>query len=236
MVVMVVSFLLALRSMSGYQERPLDSPSTYSLFLVGNPEAVKPELIEKLYGVALAGRQIISFERLFKGSKRALVIFGPVAILQPLMGELKLTELEDYSREVNGEVFAWEVGKKDSHPSDITDFNLLKEVPRLQDKEELWWQIVLQPEKNERFCVTVRAVFKTSEKGRVNQLEVELAKIGRDSGLAFLPQAYSSSQILNFYRERSLPYKLLSSKGAVLELSSAQVYSLLGPQFISSSS
>src|SRR3990167_440594 len=115
LVVMGVSFVLAFRSMSDYREVPAPSVP-FSVFLVGNPQALTLGNLQKLGEAFIKGKFIFSFERLFKGPKRALVVFGPVDVLQPFSQSLGLTEIEDYSRTVTGKMRAklWENGCKTS--------------------------------------------------------------------------------------------------------------------------
>ena len=225
LVVMGVSFVLAFRSMSDYREVPAPSVP-FSVFLVGNPQALTLGNLQKLGEAFIKGKFIFSFERLFKGPKRALVVFGPVDVLQPFSQSLGLTEIEDYSRTVTGKMRAWEVGKK-SPNAPIGSIDILSYIPSLQEDEEFWWQVVLKPKANQQFTAIIRAVFRGSDEGRLVKLQEELFDIGKPQDISVLPQAYSSEKIIKFYQDRSLPLGSLSHMGQ-LTLSAEEVYSLLG--------
>ncbi|MFH0937623.1 MAG: hypothetical protein V1808_05035 [Candidatus Daviesbacteria bacterium] len=143
--VMVVSLVLAFRSMSDYQERPLSLGLPYALYLVQKPEGLTTEIINRIHEGCLLDRLIISLERLFRGERTALVIFGPTKILRPLSEDLGLLEIEDYSLKVDGEFSAWEMGIKKEPESFLSLESFLKTIPALLEKEQIWWQLVLQP-------------------------------------------------------------------------------------------
>lgn len=234
MVVLGVSFFLAFRSMGDYREAPaLSAP--FSVFLVGNPKALSLDNFQKLHEAALNGKSILSFERLFKGSKRALVVFGPVDLLRPFSQNLGLTEIEDYSRKVTKEMRAWEVGKKSLRTS-IESPGILNDIPSLKEDEEFWWQVVVRSQANLMFDATIRAVFRGSDDGSLAGRQEELSGIGKSQGFSILPQAYSSEQVIKFYHERSLPFGSVTSQGSPMTLSVEEAYSLLGLQAASSSS
>lgn len=234
LVVMGVSFVLAFRSMGGYHEVPSVSVP-FSVFLVGNPQAFSLGTLRRIHEAALKGKFILSFERLFKGSRRALVVFGPVGILRPFSLELGLSEIEDYSRKAIDGMRAWEVGGK-SLQTPMEPLDILSYIPALLEGEEFWWQVALRPEADYMFTATIRVVFRVSGKERAAKLQEELSKIGKPQGLLTLPQAYSSEQVIKFYRDRSVPLGPVARSGECLRLSAEGAYSLLGLQAASSSS
>lgn len=145
--------------MGDYRENPAAATSRYSLFLVRNPQALTMEVMEDLHKATLKDKLILSFERLYKGAKSALVVYGPLSILQPLISQLELLELEEYSRKLEPNqiqagalapnaldgVMAWEVGSKRA-PHEILEVrDLINQVPQLGEHEEFWWQVVVQP-------------------------------------------------------------------------------------------
>lgn len=217
LVVVGVSFVLAFRSMGDYREAPRPSVP-YSVFLIGNPRALTSNTLQNLSEALFRDKLILSFERLFKGSKRALVVFGPAYILQPFSSELGLSEIEDYSRKITGQVGAWEIGKKSGHTTaghDVSSY-----IPDLKDDEEFWWQVVLRPGGNADFTATVRAVFRGRNRERLTEFEEALSGTGKSGGLTILPQSYLSEQVVKFYQDRSL--------GERLVLPAEEVVSLLG--------
>lgn len=209
--VVAIAFVLAYQSMGDYTEHPFSSGKPYSLYLIQNPQALTEELFLKLYEQSLSLGAVLSLERLFKGQKKALVIFGPASLIGPLSNTLGIVELEDYSESnIPENILAWEVSfKKDHLKEQVLNQSLLAELPELRPTEQFWWQLVLKPQKNlaGSFQAALRAVFLTEDKKRVKELESTLFKIGSDSGLTMVPQVYSSSQMLSFYRQRTLPPK-----------------------------
>lgn len=228
-VTFAISLFLAYRSMSDYYEQASHFPVPYSQYLVGSPEALTAEVLYRLHQSAYDGRLILSFERLFKGNRRALVVFGPTTLLHSLVEPLKLTELEDYSRKVDkeevkeGRVVTWGVGRKKVLNEPLMADNLFENMPELLESEEFWWQVVVQPKgskKEEHFEATVRAVLTAGNSRRGQVLKDELSKIGNVEGLAELPKAHSTEEFLKLYQERALPkeYTMTVNPEEVLSL------------------
>jgi hypothetical protein len=254
-IIILISFILALRSLGDYYEKPVTTPG-YSLFLIRNPSGMTESLLQQLYQEALPERSIISFERLYKGSREALVVSGPTDLLLPHVEALNLLELEDYSKRVSPEelpnsMSAWEVGPKKNGEVVLNLPDIITENPVLSENEEFWWQVVLQPvsgnveramrqisqalvggktaqktEKESSFQSVIRAVIWAEDNKMTAGLEASLAKIGNDQGLARLPQIYSSSQIVKFYQERGLHQ--FTGNSMPLSLDFREVLSLLG--------
>jgi len=66
-IVIIISFIMAVKSMSDYQEKPLSLGLNYSLFLITNPLQLTSEILEKIYEEALKSNTPFSLEKLFKG-------------------------------------------------------------------------------------------------------------------------------------------------------------------------
>lgn len=231
LIILVVSFLLAMRSMLDYQEQPQSFGLPYSLYLIKNPKALTDEVIQKIYDTSRTNKLVVSLERLSKGGKKALVIFAPVALLKPLMKELDLLELEDYStKELSQSTLSWEMGLK----SGVTlpkDAFLSLESCKLQDGEEIWWQMVLQPSQDSLFKTEIRVVVWAQTIIRTKEIQQELLNLAALVNLTLLPQAYSAHQMVKFYQKRSLPHShLLELKGKEnpLLLLGDQIRQLLG--------
>lgn len=210
----IISLIMAYRSMSDYYEQASNFPVTYSQYLVGNPEGLTAEILRGLHNSAYDSRFILSFERLFKGSRRALVIFGPTTILHTLVGPLKLTELEDYSKRVgevqikSGEVATWGMGRKKGDTATLQTENFFVSLPELLESEEFWWQIVLQPKgsrESGEFESTIRAVLLAGNSARATTLKSDFSKLGQEEGLAETPKAHTTEEFLKLYSERALP-------------------------------
>src|SRR3989338_5569825 len=99
--VIAISFILALGSMREYQEIPLKSKEEYGLFLIRNIVNLDAALLESLREHIAKDGLLLSIERLFRGQKAALTIFGPKRILENFKAELSLLELDDYSLNLN---------------------------------------------------------------------------------------------------------------------------------------
>lgn len=93
-IIILVSAVLAFRSMRDYEEFP-DSIASNTLFYIANPQKFNEISLEKLHDFFLTRKQFFSLERLNKGQERALVIFGP-GELPEILPELNLIEIEDY--------------------------------------------------------------------------------------------------------------------------------------------
>lgn len=236
LITIVVSVILALRSMRDYHEVPLHPQIPYSLFLIKNEAGLTEDLLKQISEMIGKKRLIISFEKLFRGSKKALVVYGPVTVIEQLGKELDLTELEDYSlksKQVSEhDILSWEVSSKYFQKNDETPFHFTEVVKDLSDNEELWWQLILQPrcdrdELQPMFKALIRVAVISADKQKSQDIKLNLDKHIRESGLLALPQAYSSTQIFEFYQHRSLPQKLFTKEGGHFMISSFEVKYLL---------
>ena len=168
-IVLVLSFLLAMRSLKNSQTKIKPSSTPQSLFLIRNPDQITTELLEKLHQTQTS----LSFEKLFKGSEQALVLFGPKGLEQRLP-ELGLLELEDYlipkeqtfsnkdQTKVNADqAFGWQIALQPGMDKpDLSQLNLGVD-------EQLFYQIILEPviQKDEKLLkVTARAMVATKNK------------------------------------------------------------------------
>lgn len=93
-IIILISCVLAFRSMRDYEEFP-ESSGLNSVFFIGNTANFTVETLNKLHKFLLNDKQFFSLERLYRGKERALVIFGP-GDLKVHLPELNLVELEDY--------------------------------------------------------------------------------------------------------------------------------------------
>ncbi|MFA5933367.1 MAG: hypothetical protein WCV81_03855 [Microgenomates group bacterium] len=229
--IIVASLILALRSMRDYASMPIHSDTVYSLYLVKNEAGLNKEILEKIDKIINQKRLIVSFERLYKGSKKALVVYGPTVILKQFITQLDLVELEDYSVKYGDTipkgVLAWEISSKDFRKEDKPleyegkDDPILglKEVSAdLSDSEELWWQVVTQP-KCERdglqilFKTLIRVVVITGDDGKARMIKSEIDEKVKNTNLVTVPQAFSTIQILKHYQKRALPQNTLNKEG-----------------------
>lgn len=230
LLISIVSFALALRSMVTFRQNPKDISSDWGVFLIGNPQNLTQDLLDQLYQLCLNKRLIISLERLFKEGKTALVIFGGKSILGTFSQNLGLLELEDYSSAANEKnALVWDYSvKRGTQLSGY--FNTLSlENLDLAVNEQFWWQVTLQPlgnkldqtlfkmyqkllgynasnftQNNGRlFIANIRGVL-ISDQDKFD--EDNLAKIARQFNLVTIPTPFKSYQKVNFYQSRQLSF------------------------------
>lgn len=238
LVVFLISLVLAFKSLSDYRENPLLAAVPYSVYLIQKPENLKAEVLKDLHTTTSQNKLLVSFERLSRGERKALVVFGPPSIMHSFSTDLGLLELEDYSQKLGENFLAWEVGKKRAESKIGED--VLSDLPKLDETDQFWWQLVLSPKGKSNndlnFTVAIRAVLQDGSGKRLQDLKEIFGKIGEKQGLAVLPQSYSSAQIAKFYQQRSMPKAMvgvLASKSdnkheSTLTLSALEILKLLG--------
>ncbi len=203
-VIVGISFILAYSSMRDLQESPKDFNLTYGLYLIRREDGLTEALLEKVHQELTPERALISFEGLMKGTKRALTIFGPAAILRAFIVPLDLLELEDYSKqsEETKKARFWEAGFKKGVSQSVA-------FPELLPNEQIWRQVLLLPKKNGGWFSVMRTAVLAEDNLRAEKLEkMELEAEGK-SGLITIPEAYSDLQFGKFYHERSTSRKIL---------------------------
>ena len=173
--VLAISFVLAAKSMRDFQEI---SPADNGLYLIRSPGGLSYEVLNALQQSLKPG-QLLSLERLFKGDKSALVIFGPKDLLK--VSVLDLLELEDYTF-VTEQVSAWEIrGGTGNWRGIFTNLKLL-------ESEHFWWQVIF----SKGFKVQIRAVLVSANPVKIEKLAQSLGGDG-----------FSSQHVLDFYQKRS---------------------------------
>lgn len=217
-IIILTSFFLAFRSMRNYHERPIYHKSAYSLYLIKNEAGLSEDLLLHLNSIIKKMQLIISFERLCKGSKKALVVYGPAIIIKQFMQELNLIELEDYTLENRQmpSILAWEISAKEFKKTDKKVLGFLEAAKDLSENEEIWWQIVTQPQRERdnlqpALKTLIRVIVSSNSDVKNQEVKKNLEQIIKDSSLLTLPQTYPSSQVLQFYQQRSLPKQLFST-------------------------
>lgn len=202
--VIAISFVLAVLSMRDFQELPR-SYKEYGLFLIRQPAQFSADILNLIHTQIAQEGLIISLERLFKGKKSTLVIFGPKKVLENFP-QLDLLELEDYVGANQQDVSAWEVGvrsNKDIQP--VKGF--FTNLPQLDVEEEFWWQITLQAKRDDQdkrfFQSQIRAVIISSNLQRRQDISQNIQRLplGR---LIKIPKPFTKNQFLDFYQRRSL--------------------------------
>ncbi|MBI2196792.1 hypothetical protein HYU45_04260 [Candidatus Daviesbacteria bacterium] len=215
LLVVAISFVLALRSMRDYQDIPQRKKEEYGLFLIRQPGNFSAQILDHIGKAMLVDGLIISLERLFKGSQAALTIFGPKRMLDQFMESLSLLELEDYTEGYSSsEVAVWEMGVRETgHQSVNTVF---ENISRLGADEQFFWQLVLGAKKIKEtivFQTQIRAVVYSKDPLRRKVL-VPLFENLQAGSLIKVPKPFSTEQMMDFYRLRSLGK---DSSGPVLD-------------------
>lgn len=232
--ILVISFILALYSMSDFVEKPAKLKIAYSLYLIRRPEDFTQELLDELCQHLLPSKLLLSVERLFKGGKNALAIYGPKTILEKYSQRLGLLELEDYSLTIgNAQALSWELGFRDTKVAADEKIQL-----NLKGQDFLWWQEVIQPahrwflsglngsqntQKKAIFCTAIRVILTVADLKTRQESENLLLKEFKRLGFYLVPTIYSHNQRVRFYQERALPIAL----GLATKLSSTQVLKML---------
>lgn len=204
--VIAISFILALQSMREYQEIPLKSKEEYGLYLIRNVINLDAKLLKSLREHIAADGLLISIERLFKGQKAALTIFGPKRVLGNFRADLSLLELEDYSLNLNNtDIYIWEMGTKNKELKIENLQPIFSNLPALSEEEQFFWQVVLGAKegRSEAFQSQIRAAVYSKDPARRRELALLFQNLSND-GLIKVPRPYSPEQMTSFYRLRSL--------------------------------
>lgn len=209
--VIAISFVLALLSMRDFPHLP---QREYGLFLIRQPAQLSADILNLIHTITDGGL-IVSLERLFKGKKSTLVIFGPKKVLETL-GKLDLLELEDYAGVNRGDVSGWEVGIRSDQDVHLSVKSFFKHLPKFDTDEQFWWQIVLGPS----FKSQIRAVVVSSNLQRREDISqnIQGLPLGR---LTKIPKHFAKDQFLQLYQRRSLilgPHNPNLTAQEVLEL------------------
>lgn len=193
--VVAISFVLATQSMKDFAEIPEDSE--YGLFLIRNTQGLTGGFLTSIQADLKQLGVVISFERLIKGSKTALVVFAPKQMILRYTDFLNLLELEDYTNLKVEDISAWEVSVK--NPQLLkTEQKIFNNMPQLENQEQFCWQIILSSELKPQ----ITAILVSDDPARKKHLSLDLHNLAPQN-LTKLPKAYSNAQLLKFYQERS---------------------------------
>lgn len=212
--IIAISFLLAFLSMQDYQEVPETNKVEYGLFLIRKTDEFKADILHAIRQEMLKNNFIISIERLFKGNKAALTIFGPKDILDQFSQELNLLELEDYTLDLNTDhISAWEMGIKNSNSSKLQVSNFFKNFPLLEAEDQFLWQVILTAKgKAGSFQSQIRAAVYSQQPLRRKTLAPILQSLAVGE-LVKIPRPFSAAQMMGLYKLRSLSQ---DSQGPIL--------------------
>lgn len=194
LLVISISFVLAAKSMRDFTHIP-DAQKEYGLFLIKNPGAINKHLLDSFIDYLIKSDAYISFERLFKGNKTALVIFGPKVLLSKYDDILNLLELEDYTDVEVEHVSVWEVSVKEA--GNENDQKIFNNMPVLLGNEEFWWQVIF----SDSLKPQILGVVVSADIERKRNLSEKLHNLAPDLINKF-PKAFSDSQLLDIYKKR----------------------------------
>lgn len=197
--VILISLILAYLSMKNFEQSPKDFSLDNGLFLIRKPSALTADIFDTLHQMIEREGLIISVERLFKGRESAMVLYGPAKVFEALKSTLDLLELEDYSRKVS-EASIWQMGTRLKNRQ--LDGSLYLDLPKLENEEQVWWQIVLKAQKSSGFRAQIRVAVLISNEAR--RKEISEALQAQKGSLIKIPQPLSSMQMIDSYRKRSI--------------------------------
>lgn len=218
-VTILVSVILAFRSMKDYRDLPA-SKQPLSLYLVRNRGALNTDLFQRL-------DQIVSVERIFKNGEDAVVIYGPTSLIQNFP-ELNLLELEDLleSSVKIDDVFAWGIQPKSGavqKMGDIKRVNFWKEL-QLDEDQMVFWQVVCTPDGGV-FQVTMRGIIVDPEpQKRVILSKLIDQKLQQETGLIREERKETTTHYFNAFKKRTLIPKEVSK----FTLNADEILNILG--------
>lgn len=240
--IVIISFYLAWRSMRGYQEAPdelSDANTSFAPFYVSDSKTFNLNSLAKLHAFSESSGYILSLERLFKGKDSALIIYGPETMPETFP-ELKLVELEDYlqnptdsktsvfnEKKVSlNQSYSWTIEPKNNpKKSLIIKPGFLKSL-ELENEQRFFWQSVIAPIKGTNiFQTTIRAMVVDNNPVK----KIELAKkmdleIENYTGLAKKNSPSSNAQVFDSFVKRAITPKEVAS----FMVSAEETFKLLG--------
>ncbi len=200
-----------------YRERPNNLKNDYSVFLIQNPDALTEAVLTKITNKLIDQGSIVSFEKLARSDRQALVVYGPKQVLKELDPELNLIELEDYSKKLTHFVSCWEIGEKRTGDKSYREVNLSLIEVNLADQEQLWWQIIVSPG-GTNLRSSMRILIESPNSQHLNNLNHQVLSRLETIGLSFLPQVYSIHRLIKFYRERALGGGVFQQNNYIIQL------------------
>lgn len=225
--ILAISVFLAVRSMHDFQEDPARAGLEYGLFFIQKPGALIT-LLPTLYSQLLKERLIVSFERLNRGGKIALVWYAPKLIAGKYDKELGLVEIDDYTNKTDRK----NVSVLEFKPTQVTDSTVrtVATVSASEDAqiEQVWWQLVIQPaspvwteklshfiwhgsfgqesvKEGNQFYGVARLVVVGENSRKREEYWLKASQQAKASGFEPLRSVYTSAQKLQYHSKRLLP-------------------------------
>lgn len=225
---------MAYRSMRDYEEFHEDA-SFRSVFFVANYQNFTIESLKKIHEILLLSNQFISLEKLYKGSEKVLVIFGP-GELRSLLPQLNLIELEDYISETGlksnlndedskkvgpDEILSWSIESKRDTKREVRASEELKNL-RIGEDQKVFLQAVLQPigiGSELIFQSTLRIMVADHDSANRVELAKKIERIfSQSTGLIKHTDEFIESKKFESFRQRTLipkevvPFSLSASE------------------------
>lgn len=212
LLIIIGSIILSINTFISHR-RKIRRAANYSLFLIGNPTSLSLDLINQLYQRFNHSGFVLSFEKLSRGQKEALVIFAPGFLIRPFSLPLRLTEIEDYSHSLLTHL---EQPFSNLLALHLEPLGMSKELLgqaineyhqsiSLLDDEQIWWQLVLKPENvSNQFQFNLRLIIDSQDHQKTQELYQKFLGVTENLGLNFHPQPHSKFQLINFYLDRLL--------------------------------
>lgn len=158
LIIIVISFILAFLSIE-----------KGGLFLVRNKDQITVDFLNALYDFLVKQNSVFSIERLYKGNKTTLVVFGPKSFLMPYAQRLNLLELTDYTAHIN--------------PANITtiETNTVTNF-HLKESEQFWRQFILHPagKKQKFFDIQTREIYISATQKEVTNVSSRILDFYRN--------------------------------------------------------
>ncbi|MBI4038158.1 hypothetical protein HY387_00690 [Candidatus Daviesbacteria bacterium] len=217
-VIIAASFVLAYFSMKDFEEIP-EPREAFGLFLIKTPQNLTTRLLDSLFLKSAHQGHVISLERLFKGEKSALLIFGHKDTLNEF-SELNLLELEDYTTKDLSTLMAWEMTKTNSLEEAGEVFG---NFPPLKNEEQFWWQVLIRPHPSKDWQGKLRAIVLSPDEYRRKKLTESLQQTLSAAKLVKQPRPLTSQQIYDSFMRRSI-----SPMPQLMSLTTKEIMHLLG--------
>lgn len=172
-VIVAAAIIIAVRNFSHYHSILYLPSESYGVYIIQNPHLITSQFIDKLAQAPVLTPNRFSFEVLFKGKSKALLVYTSNQLLK-YFKELKLIEIEDYTQMLSkSDLSYYEIDLLD-HSKFLTDRSTsFKERLDLAPNEQLYWQLVLRSggQRGDNFFAQLRLVIDCQDKTRHQRLK-----------------------------------------------------------------
>jgi hypothetical protein len=215
-IIILISSVLAYRSMRDYEEIP-DTAVLTSIFYIRSPENLKAEVFRKIHGLLFPQKQLFSVEKLYKGKEKAFVLFGPRELIHQIP-ELNLIELEDYLAGEGESLMGGDSGKKVDMNQSLTWLIDPKNNPKREihsgsglnelaigNDQKVFVQAVCMPENDMHFQTTWRIM--VADRDSINRVALAKAAervFGVSTGLNKSTESFPESKKFESFKMRTL--------------------------------